>query len=89
MANWQLLPFYGNWLVYFPLSLDKTYDIFLAAQKVTQPVKSVDHNTGHSFLGVMNKAPPRHNTGPSLIAILNKAPLKIIKEYQKFALKFP
>ncbi len=42
MANWQLLPFYGNWLVYFPLSLDKTYDIFLAAQKVTQPVESVD-----------------------------------------------
>ncbi len=33
MANWQLLPFYGNWLVYFPLSLDKTYDIFLTAQK--------------------------------------------------------
>ncbi len=28
---------------------------FWAAPKVTQPVKSVDHSTGHSFLGVMNK----------------------------------
>jgi hypothetical protein len=34
---------------------------FLAAQKGTQPVKSVDHNTGHSFLGIMNIVTRRRN----------------------------
>jgi hypothetical protein len=34
---------------------------FWAAPKVTQPVKSGDHNTGHSFLGIMNKVTRRRN----------------------------
>ena len=33
----------------------RLFGYFLAAQKVTQPVESVDHNTGPSFIGIMNK----------------------------------
>lgn len=33
MAQWWLLPFYGKWLAYFLLSLDKPYDIFLGFQE--------------------------------------------------------
>jgi len=49
MAHWWLLPFYGKWLAYFPLPLDKPYDIFLAAQKGTQPVETVDPQNRHSL----------------------------------------
>jgi hypothetical protein len=34
---------------------------FWVVQKVIQPVKSVDHNTGHSFISIMNKVTRRRN----------------------------
>jgi hypothetical protein len=53
----------------------RPFGSFWAAPKGPQPVKSVNHNTGHSFLGIMNKVMN------DLIGILNKATLKISKKY--------
>jgi hypothetical protein len=39
----------------------RLFGSFLAAQKGTQPVKSVDHKTRHSFIGAMNKVTRRQN----------------------------
>jgi hypothetical protein len=43
---------------------------FWATPKVTQPVKSVDHNTGHLFIDIMNKITHRLNPQSLKAAIL-------------------
>jgi hypothetical protein len=39
----------------------RLFAYFLVAQKVGQPVEAVDHNIGHSFIGIMNKVTRHRN----------------------------
>lgn len=58
----------------------RPFGSFWAAPKGTQPVKSVDHKTRHSFLGVMNKITRRLSPWTSKPSFILSIPIHVYKK---------